>query len=390
MSFDVLIVGGAAVGSAAAYFLCASPDFQGRVCVLEQDPSYARSATALSVASIRHQFSTPENIRLSQFGSEFIRHIDQHLAVDGEVPALQFNERGYLFMATPPGLEVLRSNHSTQRELGADVCWLEPQELAQRYPWLRTDDLAAATWGCTGEGWLDAYALLQGFRRRALALGATYRQARVTQLLRQGNRVKGVQLADGEELAAGLVINAAGIGATALARSAGIELPIESRKRSVFFVTSNAQLPNCPMVIDPSGAYFRPEGEGFICGIAPPPHEDPACEEFEVQHRLFDESLWPLLAQRVPGFEALRVKRSWAGHYDMNTLDHNAILGPHPHVDGILFANGFSGHGLQHSPGVGRALAEWVIWGESRSINLRALGFERVLAQRPLREVNVV
>lgn len=144
------------------------------------------------------------------------------------------------------------------------------------------------------------------------------------------------------------------------------------------------------MVIDPSGAYFRPEGEGYICGIAPPEDQDPECHDFDVQHALFDEVLWPTLAARVPGFEALRVQRSWAGHYDMNTFDHNVILGPHPAVDNLLFANGFSGHGMQQSPAVGRALSELVTYGAYRTLDLRAFGWQRVLDQKPLREINVV
>jgi FAD-dependent oxidoreductase domain-containing protein 1 len=202
--------------------------------------------------------------------------------------------------------------------------------------------------------------------------------------------VSGVQLADGTHIACGWVINAAGTGAAALARSAGIALPVQARKRCVYHFTSPAQLPGCPLVIDPSGLYFRPEGEGFLCGIAPPEHEDPESTDFEVPLALFEEQLWPMLAQRVPGFEAARLKTAWAGHYDVNLLDHNVILGPHPALPNLLFANGFSGHGVQQAPAVGRALAEWVRHGGWRSLDLSALGWERVLQGRPLRELNVV
>ncbi|MCD8515509.1 MAG: FAD-binding oxidoreductase [Burkholderiaceae bacterium] len=387
---DVVIVGGAAVGSAAAFFLASQEDFQGRVLVLEQDFSYEKCATALSAASIRHQFSTPENIWLSQFGTHFLKHIDQYLAVDGEVPDVGFQERGYLFLATEQGRPILESNHQIQRAEQVDVALLSPEALQARYPWLHVDDLVAGSLGLSGEGWLDAYGLMRGLRRKAMALGVSYRQCRVTGLRREGRRVHAVQLADGTEVACATVINAAGTGAVALARSAGIELPVESRKRSVFYCTSSARLPGCPMVIDPSGAYFRPEGEGYICGVAPPEDQDPECHDFDVQHALFDEVLWPTLAARVPGFEALRVQRSWAGHYDMNTFDHNVILGPHPAVDNLLFANGFSGHGMQQSPAVGRALSELVTYGAYRTLDLQAFGWQRVLEQQPLREINVV
>ena len=390
MQTDVLIVGGAAVGSATAYFLASQPSFKGSILVVEQDPTYARSATALSAASIRHQFSTPENIRLSQFGSSFLKSVGEHLSVDGEAPAIGFKERGYLFLATAQGLGILQSNHLTQCAENVDVSLLTPAQLQSRFPWLNVDDLSAGSLGNTGEGWLDAYALMQGFRRKALSLGVQYRQARVEALSRQGRLVTSARLSTGELVNCGTVVNAAGTGATALAQSVGIALPVQARKRSIFYFTSSARLPTCPMVIDPTGAYFRPEGEGYLCGIAPSPEQDTECHDFEVQHSLFEEVLWPILAARVPGFEALRLQRSWAGHYDMNLLDHNAIVGAHPDVDNFLFANGFSGHGLQQSPAIGRALSELVTFGEFRTLQLGALGWARVIEGRPLREINVV
>jgi FAD-dependent oxidoreductase domain-containing protein 1 len=388
--YDVVIVGGAAVGSAAAYFLASAAAFDGTLLVLEQDFGYQRCATTLSVASVRHQFSTPENIRMSMFGSDFVRQAPTQLAVDGDMPDLAWHEGGYLFLASAAGLETLYANHRTQRDLGAEVQLLGPETLHTRFDWLRVNDLAGASLGQRGEGWLDAYALMMALRRKAIALGARYRQARVTQLLRSGSRVQGVVLADGTHIGCGTLINAAGIGAAALASSAGIDLPVQPRKRCVFHVHSPARTPGCPLVIDPTGVYFRPEGGGWLCGVAPPEHEDPACEDFEVQHALFDDVIWPVLAARVEGFEALRVKRAWAGHYDVNVLDHNMILGAHPQIDNLLFANGFSGHGLQHAPAVGRGLSELVLHREFRTLDLSRLGWARVQENRPLFELNVV
>ena len=387
---DVVIVGGAAIGSSAAYFLAAQPDFSGSVLVLEQDFSYAQCATALSAASIRHQFSTPDNIRMSQFGTQFIRQIADYLVVDGQVPDVGFHEGGYLFLASSAGQGVLQANHAVQRSLGVDVALLSPAQLQARLPWLATGDLCAGSLGLSGEGWLDAYGLMQGFRRKALSLGVQYQQAQVVGVHRQGWRVQQLTLANGSQISCGMVINAAGTGARALARSAGIALPVQSRKRCVFYFTSPAQLANCPLVVDPSGMYFRPEGDGFICGISPAQIDDPECFDFEVQHTLFDDVLWPLLAARVPGFEAARVQRAWAGHYDVNTLDHNVILGAHPDVDNLLFANGFSGHGMQQSPAVGRALSELVVYGGYRTLHLSACGWQRVMDNKPMLEVNVV
>ena len=389
-SFDVVIVGGAVVGSAAAYFLAVQPTFRGRVLVLERDPSYRDCATSRSVASIRHQFSTPENVRMSMFGTEFLRRAAESLEVQGERPGIELVEAGYLFLAGAAGRPVLERNHRIQRDLGADVKLLDSAALHDRFPWLSCDDLSCASLGLSGEGWFDAHALMHGLRRKALSLGVTYRQGDALGLERRGRHVTAVRLADGSRIPCGWVVNAAGTGATALAASAGIALPVQSRKRCVFHFRSPQQLPGCPLVIDPSGVYFRPEGRGFLCGVAPPEARDPECSDFDVDHALFDDLVWPVLAARVPGFESLRLVSAWAGHYDVNLLDHNAILGPHPDVDNLLFANGFSGHGLQQAPAVGRALSEWVCWGRPLSLDLRALGWQRVLEGRPLREINVV
>jgi FAD-dependent oxidoreductase domain-containing protein 1 len=386
--FDVVIVGGAIVGSAAAYFLAREPGL--RVLVIEKDLTFQHCATTRSVASIRHQFSTPENVRISTFGTQFLRQAPELLAVDGVWPELPFVEAGYLFLATAAGLPVLQANHAVQRAEGADVALLDPAALAARFPWLHTEDLAAGSLGLSGEGWLDAFGLMQALRAKAVALGATVRRGDVVRVVVQQGRVVAVELADGTRIGCGWVVNAAGTGAAALAQSAGIDLPVRPRKRCVFHFTSPAQLPGCPLVIDPTGLYFRPEGEGFLCGIAPPEEADPDCTDFEVPLAMFEDELWPMLAHRVPGFEAARLKSAWAGHYDVNLLDHNVILGPHPALSNLLFANGFSGHGVQQAPAVGRALAEWVRHGAWRSLDLSAFGWQRVLERRPLREINVV
>ena len=387
---DVIIMGGAAIGSSTAYFLASQADFKGSVLVVEKDFTYEKCATTLSAASIRHQFSTPNNIQMSQFGTQFIKNIADYLTVEGQAPEVGFQEAGYLFLATEAGRNILESNHRVQRSLNVDVALLSPAHLQKRFPWMNTDDLSAGSLGLSGEGWLDAYGLMMGFRRKAISLGVAYQQAQVMRINREGRQIKSVSLSDGSTVDCSVVINAAGTGARSLAQSAGITLPVESRKRCIFHFTSSAQITQCPLVIDPSGAYFRPEGNGFICGISPPEDRDPECFDFDVQHALFDEVLWPLLATRVPGFEAARVQNAWAGHYDLNTVDHNVILGAHPDLDNLLFANGFSGHGMQQSPAVGRALSELVTYGEYRTLNLSPLGWQRILENRPLLEVNVV
>src|SRR5262249_53538952 len=140
----------------------------------------------------------------------------------------------------------------------------------------------------------------------------------------------------------------------------------------------------------PSGVWFRPEHASYIGGVSPSEAEDPDCTDFETDDRLFEEVVWPALAHRVPAFEAIRLARAWAGHYDYNTLDQNAIIGPHPEVDNFYLANGFSGHGLQQSPAVGRAIAELIALGRLRSIDLSRFSYARVTAGRPIIELNVV
>lgn len=389
-SSDVIIIGGGVIGSAAAYFLATAADFSGRITVIERDPSYRNCSTTLSAGSIRHQFSTPENIRISLFGTRFLREAGERLAVDGESPEIGFVEGGYLFLASEAGRPALERNHQLQTALGADIALLEPSELAARLPWLHTADLAAGALGLRGEGWFDPYGLLMGLRRKARSLGVEYRHDVVTGLHSEGRRVVSVTLASGERLACGTAINAAGPRAADVAAMAGIELPVRPRKRCVFVFQCHAPLPACPLVVDPSGMYFRPEGNGYICGISPADDNDPDTLDDDVDWELFEATLWPLLAHRVPAFEALRQTQAWAGHYAYNTVDQNAILGPHPDLDNLLFANGFSGHGLQQAPAVGRALAEWVTHGGSVTLDLERMSFTALLEGRELRELNIV
>ncbi len=150
--YDVIIIGGAVTGSSVAYHLAADPGFGGSVLVLEKDPSYRFCASALSAASIRQQFSSAVNIRISLHGIAFLRDVGQHLAVDAEALDIGLREDGYLFLASGAGLELLRRNQALQSSLGADILLLEPDALLRRFPWLCTEGLAAGCWGRSGEG----------------------------------------------------------------------------------------------------------------------------------------------------------------------------------------------------------------------------------------------
>jgi FAD-dependent oxidoreductase domain-containing protein 1 len=389
-SCDVAIVGGGVVGSAIAFFLLGPMAFAGRVVVVEKDPTYAAAATSRSAGGIRQQFSTPENIAMSSFGAQFVKHVGDYLSVEGEAPSIPFTEWGYLFLATPAGIATLEANHRTQRALGADIALFDPAALKARFPWLKVDDLAGGSLGLSNEGWVDPYSLLQAFKRKARSLGAVYLTDEVVGLERRGGRIEALTLAKGGRLACGRLVDCAGYHAHEVAAMAGIDLPIRPRKRFVFVFDCRAPIERAPLMIDPSGVYFRPEGASYIGGVSPPEDLDPDCLDFEIDYGLFEDVVWPTLAERVPAFEAIKLVRAWAGHYDYNTLDQNAILGPHPEIGNLYFANGFSGHGLQQSPAVGRATAELIVHGAYRSIDLTRFGYERVLKGEPLVELNVV
>ncbi|MBM3568271.1 MAG: FAD-binding oxidoreductase [Alphaproteobacteria bacterium] len=389
-SFDVVIAGGAAMGSSVAYHLAADPAFRGRVLVVEKDPSYRFCASALSASSIRQQFSTRINVAISLYGISFLRRADDLLAVEGQRPSLAPREDGYLFLATSEGRSVLAENHALQTEIGADILWHEPADLGARFPWLATEGVSAGCWGRSGEGWFDGYGLMMAFRAKARALGVAYRAGEVVDVVRAGNRVAAVVLADGSRIGCGAVVNCAGTGGRALAARAGIELPVHAKKRMVFTFKCRDELLGFPLLIDPSGVWVRPESDGYICGTAPPPDNDPDAVDFEVDHGFFDEAVWPVLAARVPAFEAIRPGRAWAGHYDMCLFDHNAFVGGAGEPANFYLANGFSGHGLQQSPAVGRGLAELIVHGRYVSLDLSPLGYERLRLGRPLIERNVV
>ena len=327
---------------------------------------------------------------MSGFGIEFLRNLKRDLDPDVDI---SFHEKGYLVLATESGRDILRHNHATQTKLGADIVWMEPDQLAAKYPWMNTSDLAAACWGRTGEGWFDAYSLMQSFRKQARRQGADYIDGEVVEVLRDGNQVTGVVLKDGRRFGCGALINAAGTGGSKVARMAGLEIPVEPRKRCIFvFDCRDAADINaaCPMLIDPSGLYVRPEGDLFITGIAPPADRDPECWDFDVDYSLFDEIIWPGLYERCERFEAIKMVNAWAGHYSYNLLDQNAIIGPHPEVKNFFFANGFSGHGLQQSPAVGRGLSELIVAGHYQTLDMSVFGYERIRDNAPVLELNVI
>jgi sarcosine oxidase len=389
-SADVIIVGGAVVGSATAYYL-GELGFKGRVVVIERDPSYSLCSTARSAGGLRQQFSTPENIRLSQHTLHLVRNLKSVFGADAEV---SFREQGYLILASEEGREVLAANVALQQSMGADIVLLGPAELARRFPWLVTDGLAAGAFGRSGEGWLDPVLLMGLLRKGAVAHGATYLKDEVVGIEAGAGRIEAVRLASGTRITCGGLVNAAGPWAGRLAGMAGVALPVEPRKRYIYVLDcreATEAMHKAPLTVSPAGIFMRPEGRFFLAGISPEEHEEPPAEKLdEIDHDFFESHVWEGLAERVPALASIKVVNAWAGFYDYNTLDQNAVIGPHPALSNLYFANGFSGHGLQQAAAAGRAVAELIRHGRFIAIDLARMGYERIERGEPLLEQNVI
>lgn len=389
---DVVIVGGGIVGSAVAYFLSTNAESRGRRIVLvERDPGYREASTARSAGGIRQQFSTPENIAMSQFTLGMFRRLGAIFGTDADIA---FREQGYLIMAPPEGQALLSENVALQQSMGAHIALLGTAELARAFPWLATNGVTAAGFGRTGEGWFDPTSFAALLRKAAAANGVSIVHDRVIAIGVRGSRVENVTLAGGNTIPCRNLVNAAGPWAGALSALAGLKLPIEPRKRFVYVIDCR-QAPDAlhlaPLTVDPSGVWFRPESRVFLCGKSPEENEEPPIGDLDdIDHTFFEQQVWPQLAARVPAFESVKVTNAWAGYYDYNTLDQNAVIGPHPEVPNFYHANGFSGHGAQQAAAAGRAIAELIGHGAFQTLDLTRLGYARIVNNAPLAERNVI
>jgi len=412
---DVVVIGGGVMGSSIAYWLKDMSSGVLDVAVIEKDPTYCKSSTVLSVGGIRQQFSLPENIEMSQYGAEFFRTIKKRLDID-----IQFTPRGYLLLANENNISILEENFKTQKKYNVKNELLSKEKIKEKFPWLNLEDIVGGCLGLENEGWFDPWSLLAGFKRKAVKLGANYVEGEAVKFEFEENRnvlVPGVEgtfkrartlyvtTKDGKirPITFSICIIAAGAQSGKVAEMAdigigkgllSIALPVEPRKRCVYcFNSQDRNIPglNTPMVIDPSGTYFRREGLGssFIAGRCPLPENEPPIDNLEVDHEFFHTDVWPQLGLRVPAFEGVKVTGSWAGYYDYNTYDENGIIGPHPYHGNMYFATGFSGHGIQQAPAVGMAIAELIILGAYHTIDLTRLGFDRFIMKLPMYETNI-
>lgn len=386
-SFDVVIIGGAMMGSSVAWWLRNSDHFSGSIAVIEADPSFATASTSHTNSCMRQQFGSEINIKISQFGAEFVAKFQDYMGSDA--PKIPIQNFGYMYLATSEATaQSLRDKATLQQRLGAGTKLYSPAELATKFPFYNVDDVVLASHNTQDEGYFDGGTVFDYFRK---ARDVSRIHDTVTGLEQIDGRVTAVHLQSGETLSAGCVVNAAGPRADQIMRMAGLSLPVEPRKRFTWVFQAADPLPSdLPLTIDPSGVHFRSDGMYYMAGCAPLDDHAVDHDDFAMDHDLWESHVWPIIANRIPQFERIKVIQEWAGHYAYNTLDQNAILGPHPDVRNLYLVNGFSGHGLQQAPAVGRGIAEHIATGSYQTLDLSPLGVDRIAEHRMVREHNVI
>jgi glycine/D-amino acid oxidase-like deaminating enzyme len=393
-SYDVVIVGGAMLGSSVAWFLSSNPDFDGSILVVEKDPTYEFTSTAHTNSCMRQQFSAEINVRISQFAADFVKNFREYMGGDDRVPDVPLQSYGYMYLADNQAfVETLVEAQALQASLGAGTKFMTSEEIKRDYPFYMLDDIIGGNHNLIDEGYFDGNTLFDWWKRSARERSTEYVTNEVVSMQKNsiGSRVETITLKSGEVISCGKVINASGPRAVLTARMAGIEIPVEPRKRYTFIFDAEQPLDrDLPLTIDPSGVHMRTEGSYYLAGC--PPNIDPAVDydDFTQDHSIWEEKVWPIIATRIPQFEAIKLVNSWAGHYAYNTFDQNAILGPHTQVENFIFVNGFSGHGFQQSPAMGRGTSELITYGEYRSLDLTPFNYERIENNRPFIEKAVI
>ncbi|PIE11338.1 MAG: FAD-dependent oxidoreductase [Rhodobacterales bacterium] len=387
---DIVIVGGGIMGSAVAWWLTRNGQPTRRVVVIERDPSYRLASTTHTNSCIRQQFGSEINILLSQSSLQFMRDIKDWMGSDA--PEIHFQNFGYLYLATTgAGVEQLRAKQALQALCGAATQLLEPEEIASRFPFLHVDDVMLGSHNAESEGYFDGGTLFDLFRKGAIAAGAEFIHDEVTEITTTNGAVTSLRCASGRQIDCDTMVNASGPRAADVMRMAGLDLPVTPRKRFTFVFDAAEPLPaDLPLTIDPSGVHVRSDGRYYMAGCAPEDDRPVAPDDFEPDHSIFEEKVWPTIAHRVPAFERIKLINEWVGHYAYNELDQNAIVGPHPEVSNLLLLNGFSGHGLQQAAPLARGIAEWITHGQWQTLDLTPLTMQRIIENRPLREANVI
>jgi glycine/D-amino acid oxidase-like deaminating enzyme len=386
-SFDVVIVGGGAIGMAVAYAL-KTMSSGCRVAVIERDPAYTLASTPRASGGVRRLFALPENIALSNASIPVYENFPELMAVDGQKADISFRKGGYLFIVPQSAAANLRRNYDLQRAHGVNVDWLEPEALKARFPSMVVDDLAAAVHSLD-DGWLDPYAALMAFRRKVRALGVTLIQDDVVAIDRAARLVRSVALKAGGTIEADNVVNAAGAWAPLVSAMVSQSIPITPMRRFEHYFECEQPIEPLPYVKDVNRLAFRPEGKGYSGGV--PTLAEPRGYNFEADHAYFDEVVWPALAHRFPQFERTRCRNTLPGLYDQNDLDGNAIIGPWENeCENFYLAAGFSGHGLMHAPATGQAIAELILHRRFETLDLTRLGWRRIADNAPYPEQGIL
>jgi sarcosine oxidase subunit beta len=382
---EVVIIGGGIVGSSIAWHLT---DAGCRnVLVVERESHQGKGSTGKSMGGVRAQFATPSNIQMSMYSIKFYAEFDERLGQPGG-----YRPQGYLFVATAgKHLDYLRTNQALQHSLGlAQAQMVSREDILRRVPQLRSDDILGGSF-CPTDGFVDPYSVMVGFTTCAVQRGArVWRSAEVTSIQRNASGITGVETTRGP-VSTRVVVNAAGAWGAQVAALAGINLPVEPLRRQLVPTEPfDGVSREIPMVIDmTNGFHFRPESLGFLLAWNDPEETKGFKTDFDPS---FIERILVRAADRVPCFEnvAVNPKRAWAGLYEMSP-DHHCILGPVKDVPGFFCANGFSGHGVMHSPSTGRILADLILYGKTAVVsNVEALSPARFAKGELLHETAVL
>lgn len=381
---DVIIIGGGIVGSSIAYHLTQ----QGctNVLIIEREEKQGLGSTGKSMGGVRAQFATDINIRMSLYSIDFFSRFEELTGHTAD-----YRAHGYLFCATSEAhLKYLRDNQEKQRALGlmnADM--VDRDFIVSAVPQLQADDILGGAY-CPTDGFVDPNNVMTGFAKRAKENGARiWLNTNVSEIKVEGGRVTGVETSRGP-VSAPVVVNAAGAWAALIAKTAGLDLPVTPLRRQIVKTQRCDFLPaKFPMVIDMSnGFHFRREGEAILMAW---PDNDESYGFKTAFNPDFIEKILTRGIERVPEFENLSVnpKQCWAGMYEVSP-DHHAIIGEAPGIKGLFLANGFSGHGVMHSPASGKMTSDLILRGHCDLFDAHLLGVERFAEGRPLEETAVL
>ena len=381
-SYDVVIVGGAIYGSSIAWFLSGHADFQGRILVVERDPTYEFASTSHTNSCMRQQFTAAINVQISQFAADFVKNMQGYYGGDDRVPNLPIQSYGYMYLAEDDAFAAnLAEAQGIQASLGAGTQHMTAAQIKDTYPFYNMDDIVAGNHNLIDEGYFDGGTMFDWWKKSARERGVEYLSGEVASMTLNaaGSSVDSVTLANGDVISCGTVVNASGPRAKLTAAMAGIDLPVEPRKRYTFIFDAAEPLDrDLPLTIDPSGVHMRSDGRYYLAGC-PPDDDGPVdYDDFAADHAIWEQKVWPVLAHRVPAFETIKLTNMWVGHYAYNAFDQNAIVGAHSKVANFVFANGFSGHGLQQSPAIGRGVAELIATGAYQTLDLSPFGRDRI------------